>query len=54
VILRVAPEIPKLPVSPQVPIILTIGVLAGLVASPLLAWVVLRRMRSSKVLSQTS
>ena len=54
VILRVAPEVPKLPVSPQVPIILTIGVLAGLVASPLLAWVVLRRMRSSKVLSQTS
>jgi capsular polysaccharide biosynthesis protein len=41
VILREAPELPRLPVSPGLPFNLTIGALAGLALSPLLALVVL-------------
>jgi hypothetical protein len=49
VILRVAPEVPRWPVSPNIPRNLTLGALAGLVISPLLAWgVVARRQRRSR------
>ncbi len=42
VVLREAPELPRLPVAPRLPLNLTIGALAGLGLSPLLALVVLR------------
>ena len=50
VTLRVAPEVPKLPVSPRVPVMLAIGTLAGLAVAPLLAWGRLRHIRRSRAL----
>jgi capsular polysaccharide biosynthesis protein len=42
VILREAPKLPRFPISPQLPLNLSIGALAGLAISPLLALVVRR------------
>jgi uncharacterized protein involved in exopolysaccharide biosynthesis len=42
VILREAPKLPRFPISPQLPLNLTIGALAGLALSPFLALLVRR------------